>query len=171
MPKQRGGSQPPYPYEELLNRFRRLGTRDPESWAKSETDENIAQLARFCFLRSLWRNAIDGWAASDAWIDQSIAMSEQKPNIPFGDAGQALKRLLDAGAGRADLKRVARMIAYNAVFELINRVDEGYDPELKDDYPGWRLMETRDDELTGRDVGGLHESLLEMDPSGREGRP
>ena len=171
MPKQLGGSQPPYPYEELLNRFRALGTRDPESWAKSETDENIAQLARFCFLRSLWRNAIDGWTTSDAWIEQSIAMSERKPDIPFGDAGPALKRLLDAGAARADLKRVARMIAYNAVFELINRVDEGYDPELNDDYPGWRLMEMKDDELTGRDIGGLHESLLEMDPSGHEGRP
>lgn len=166
-----GRSQPAYPYRELLHRFRTLGARDPEDWAKSEVDENIAQLARFCFLRSVWRDAIVARTTSGTWIDRSIAMSERRPDIPFGDAGPALKRLLDAGATRADLQRVARLIAYEAAFELINRLDEGCDPELDGDYPGWRLMETKGNELTGRDVGGLHESLLEMDPSGREGRP
>jgi len=40
--------------------------------------------------------------------------------------------------------------------------------------PGWMLVEikTAEDgeyESTGRHIGGLHESLLSADPSGREG--
>src|SRR5262249_3953320 len=43
--------------------------------------------------------------------------------------------------------------------------------DAPEDAPGWRLMETRppSDQLTGRDVGGLHEDILMLDPSGRDG--
>jgi hypothetical protein len=49
----------------------------------------------------------------------------------------------------------------NATFEVLDRIDDGYDAGLKDDYPGWRLIETMDEEETARAVVGLHESLLE----------
>ena len=54
---------------------------------------------------------------------------------------------------------------------MLSVLDEGHDPEAPGDAPGWQLMETgaASDELTGRDVGGLHESILSLDPSGREG--
>jgi hypothetical protein len=50
-------------------------------------------------------------------------------------------------------------------------VDEGYDPDAPEDAPGWRLMETTaaSGQLTGSDVGGLHEDILMLDPSGCEG--
>lgn len=50
-------------------------------------------------------------------------------------------------------------------------MDEGYDVDAPDDAPGWVLLETEDPEsdVTGRDVGGLHESLQTLDPSGRDG--
>ena len=65
------------------------------------------------------------------------------------------------------------MIAYESVFGVLNAIDDEYDPEVDDDpLPGWRLMELDPQgDLTGRDVGGLHESILGMDPTGREGRP
>jgi len=61
--------------------------------------------------------------------------------------------------------------AYEAVFAVLSILDEGYDPDAADDAPGWRLMETesQSDQLTGRDVGGLHEDILTLDPSHREG--
>jgi hypothetical protein len=70
------------------------------------------------------------------------------------------KRLLDAGADRNDLVRVARAAAYEAVFTAVWAIDEGHDPDAPDDCPGWRLMETEPDcHPTGRVVGGLHESF------------
>ena len=49
-------------------------------------------------------------------------------------------------------------------------IDEGYDPDAPHDSPGWALTETSADSetITGRAVGGLHESLLQVDPEGRE---
>mgnify|MGYP001074943207 CR=1 FL=1 len=61
-------------YEELLAIFRKLGADDPESWARSESEEGIPQLARFVFLRQAWRNCVidDG---DLGWIEgQTIAI-------------------------------------------------------------------------------------------------
>jgi hypothetical protein len=149
-----------YQYPELVRRFRELGAQDPESWAKSESDENIPQLARFCFLRGTWRG-INGWATSDTWIESSLKEGTRGGHEIFVKGGQALRRLLDAGASRSDLQDLARLIAFNATFEVLDRIDDGYDADLQDDYPGWRLIETMDEKETARAVGGLHESLLE----------
>jgi hypothetical protein len=57
-----------------------------------------------------------------------------------------------------------------AVLDAVVAIDAGYDPEAPDDCPGWELVETDPDgNPTGRAVGGLHESFLSVDPSGREG--
>jgi hypothetical protein len=77
---------------------------------------------------------------------------------------------LSAGINRDDLVQVVRAIAYEAVFAVLNSIDEGYDPDAPDDCPGWSLMETGSDQaLTGRSIGGLHESVLSLDPSGHKG--
>jgi hypothetical protein len=71
-----------------------------------------------------------------------------------------------------DLGSIARMVAYETAFGVLNRVDEGYDPEAAEGAPGWALIETdADGNPTDRHVRGLHESVLSMDPSGREGKP
>lgn len=137
----------------LRDRLAALGAEDAESWARSEVSEGIPQQVRFLILRRLWHDAIDAWAASDA-LDR----------LP------AAKRLLDAGADRSNLVRVARAAAYEAVLDAVVAIDEGYDPEAPEDCPGWQLMETDPDcNPTGREVGGLHESFQSMDPSGQDG--
>jgi hypothetical protein len=140
----------------LRNVFADLGADDPEGWARSEVSEDIAQLARFIAVRTLWRDTINVW-------------SEKSLN-----SNAAASRLLARGADAADLVRLARAAAYQAVFGVLYRLaGEGSDYELEDrveNLPGWRLMETVNDSLTGRDVGGLHESILTMDPSGNEGQ-
>ncbi|MFI7463906.1 hypothetical protein [Nonomuraea sp. NPDC049646] len=140
---------------ELQARFAALGADDPEGWALAEITENVPQLARFLALRSIWPELIDGWAAPGSL-----------ETVP------AATRLLSNGADRDDLARLARASAYEAVFGLLYRLTaHGQDDEAPDNSPGRRLMETTaTGELTGRAVRSLHEDLLGMDPSGREGQ-
>lgn len=139
----------------LQNLFATLGADDPQGWALSETSEDIPQLARFLALRHIWPELINNWAAPDALED-----------IP------AAARLLAHGADPTDLARVAQVAAYETAFDLLHSLTaHGRDHEAPEDTPGWRLMETTPSgELTGRAVQSLHESLLTMDPSGRDGQ-
>ena len=139
--------------DELTRLMTELGATDPAGWAASELSEDIPQQARFLFLRSLWPDSIDSWGSEEAIR-----------RIPAG------KRLLDAGTSADDLSKLLRAVAYETAFSVVARIDEGYDPDAPEDAPGWILLETGTDERpTGRVVGGLHESLLELDSSGREG--
>ncbi|MET7672626.1 hypothetical protein [Micromonospora luteifusca] len=77
---------------------------------------------------------------------------------------------LNAGADPHDVLLVARAAAYEAVVAAVCILDEGGDPNARESDPGWHLVETDADcNPTGREIGGLHESLLETDPSGHEG--
>ncbi|GAA4998211.1 hypothetical protein GCM10023205_84980 [Yinghuangia aomiensis] len=94
--------------EALRGRFEALGAADAPGWARSEAAEGIPQLARYTFLRALWPAAIDGWAQPDA--------VEQLP---------AARRLLDAGTDRDKVARLARAVAYEAVFAVLAVLDDG----------------------------------------------
>jgi hypothetical protein len=142
----------------LPERFRRLGADDPEEWALSQILTGAPQLARFVFMRCLWRDAVNAW-------DRPGAVE----NIP------AAARLLEAGADRDDLVRLARASAYEAVFTALSRIHDGPDPADRTDGPwdveGWQLVEARCDGEQGDSVlAGLNEDFQSMDPSGREGR-
>lgn len=156
----------------LTERFRQAGAPEPEEWASSEVRQGIAQLARFTFLRSVWPDIINTWLDA-AWIDEWISAARAQPTGPFADAGLALQRMRENGIAPIDVSSVARATAYAVVFAVLYKVGYGADKELDDEYPGWRLMELdlKSGELTGRDVGALYESVLSLDPTGREGRP
>jgi hypothetical protein len=158
--------------EELRRKLHALGAADPESWVRSEISEDLAQFARYLVLRGVWPDQIDIWArAPEEWIGR-LTRTSDKPDRYFSEAGQALSKALAAGVSVGDLGAIARVIAYETAFGVLNRVDEGYDPTGGDDAPGWALMETDADGIpTGRSVGGLHEDLLSMDPMGRRGEP
>ncbi|MBF9069088.1 hypothetical protein I2501_13775 [Streptacidiphilus sp. NEAU-YB345] len=116
-------------------------------------DENQPQLARIVLLRSLWRTAIDGWASPGAL--ERVA---------------AAKRLLDEGADRDDLVLLVRVAAYEAVSAVVDELDSGADMNVSGMDVGWVVMESdTEGSPTGRPLAGLHEDLLTMDPSGREG--
>ncbi|MER6569833.1 hypothetical protein ABT288_27500 [Streptomyces sp. NPDC001093] len=139
--------------ESLRTQFEALGAADASDWARSEIVENQPQLARFVLLRSLWRGAIDGWADQGA-LEQVAAA----------------RRLLDAGADRNDLVLLARAVAYEAVFAVVDELDCGGDVNVSGVDVGWVVTESGNDgSSTGRPLAGLHEDLLTMDPSGREG--
>ncbi|MFD9561739.1 hypothetical protein [Streptomyces sp. NPDC059994] len=139
--------------ESLRAQFEALGAADAEEWAKSEIREDLPHLARFMLLRSLWRGPIDGWADAGAF--------DQLP---------AAQRLLAAGADSQDLVRLARAVAYEAVFATLDELGAGSDVNVPGIDVGWVVMETGEDgSPTGRALSGLHEDLMTMDPSGRDG--
>jgi hypothetical protein len=143
------------PGYDLSARMRELGAPDPDAWAESERGEGIAQEARWLFLRRVWPEFIDGNASM---------------NLSLPSA----RRAVESGAAAEDVALAMRAAACQAVFGVLFRVFEGCDLDAPPDAPGWRLMEIRFDNdgeghLTGRDVGSLHEDLVSLDPSGREG--
>ncbi|GAA1929666.1 hypothetical protein GCM10009775_22150 [Microbacterium aoyamense] len=129
---------------DLAERMRQLGAEDPEEWAESELTEDIAQEARWLVIRRV-REAV-------TWTNDNVR------NLP------EVAQLLDAGTDARLVLGAMREVAREAAFAVLDVIDEGADPDAPEDAPGWVVMETRfgdDGEVTfsGRDVGGLHESL------------
>src|SRR5439155_5250308 len=146
--------------EKLRADFARRGADDPEGWARSEITEDIAQMTRYLFLTATWRRMQD--AVNDALAAQPAAL------------------LIESGCDKDTLETVVKTAVYSLAANLCYLLDEAdgttwiedgvrrSDVEPND--PRWGLRELRPDgSLSGRDVGGLHESLSETDPSGNEG--
>lgn len=136
---------------DLAERMRELGAEDPEEWAASELDEDIAQEARWLVIRRV-REAI-------TWTNENVR------NVP------EVAALLDAGADAGLVLVAMREVARETAFAVFDVIDEGADADAPDDAPGWVLMETRLGEdggvsFSGRDLGGLHESLGFPDTDG-----
>lgn len=137
-------------FARLVAALQVMGCSDPEAWAQSEIDENIAQVARYRFLHQLWPRLIDGW-------------SNGLNNIP------AARRALADGAKEQDLALLVRAVAYETVFDMLYYLDD--DSLDAAGLPDWALMELDETGTpTGRLVEGLYESLLTLDPSGRDGQ-
>jgi hypothetical protein len=153
----------------LIRLFELAGANDPQSWAKSEVDEDIPQLARFLFLRQAWRQIL---AEGDVtWIDREIQLSKRSPDAPGSGLGLSLSRLLSSGANRDDLTELARTVQWQLLHALCYQLSDPAieEPELGE--LGWGLFEVNEDGKVGRPIAGLHESVLETDPTGREMRP
>ena len=159
----------PESVEELTALFRRLGAREPESWAASQVTEGIPQLARFLFLRQAWRSILPDGETS--WIDPTIAESERVPDAPFAGVGFALARLRAAGAADADVTDVARGMQAALLAAICYQLEDPgeLEPEVAD--VGWALVQVDPAGVVLGEIGGLHESVLETDPTGREMRP
>ncbi|HEX5869006.1 MAG TPA: hypothetical protein VFY65_01250 [Longimicrobium sp.] len=178
--------------EELAERFRAAGAEEPEGWAASEVEDDIPQLARFIFLRRLWRGAWQWTQPPGSWFAEiapddvpvDVEDDEDEPTLvsaphdevpdedaepPFLAAQQAVQRILAAGADPEDLKEVARAIFLHTAFDAVQTVDEGHDPAVGEGMPGWLLTEVGADlVLTGRVIPELHEDLLTTEPDEQE---
>lgn len=156
--------------EELTELFRAAGARQPHQWATSQINEGINQLHRFLFLRQAWQCVVS--EDDDAWISQAIQHSIDHRGEPYSGVGRALERLKALGARSEDLTDVVRGMQVQLLFGICHQLD---DPSLEEGAfanIGWALVETDAvDEPTRRRIAGLHESVLEVDPAGREMRP
>jgi hypothetical protein len=156
--------------------LRMAGAPDPEGWAESEASEDIPQLARYLFLRAAWRGVVaDG---DTSWIESHVR-TNGPPDAPGAGIKTALARLLERGVNRDDLTEVVRVMQWSVLAHICELLDDPYIavedlqmvPELGDYKFGWGLFELDEDETIGRSIDGLHESVLETEPSGREMRP
>jgi hypothetical protein len=145
------------------------GSPDPADWAKSEVDENIPQLARFMFLRQAWRCVVS--EDDTRWIDKHIGVSKRNSQSPGAALGPALERCLESGCSREDLLEVARTAQWQLLHAICYLLSDPAieEPELQ--HIAWALVEIDRDGHLGREIGGLHESVLATDPTGREMRP
>jgi hypothetical protein len=144
------------------------GAPDPIVWAKSEIQENIPQLARFMFLRQAWRRIVS--EDDTTWIDKHIAASSHNSQSPGASLGPALERCLAKGCSREDLLAVARTAQWQLLHAICCLLSDPSieEPELR--HIAWALVEVDPEGHPGREIGCLHESVLETDPTGREMR-
>ncbi|THA31005.1 hypothetical protein E6R18_18575 [Streptomyces sp. A1277] len=144
----------------LTRLFEALGAEDAEGWAESEGEEGLPQLARYRFLRMVWQD-IDAWSTTAPhWV---AAYREE------GVAGGAVERAVRLGLTAVELGEIAREVARETAFALLQGMDDperGEVPgETEGRLPGWFLGELSErGEPTGRVLGALHEDLNETEP-------
>lgn len=135
--------------EELTAKFRAAGCGNPESWAASEINENIAQYARFIFLRELWKLVIP--KGSREWL--------RHLDLPDDDgSGGPKRRLKESSASIDDLAELVRAAQTDVIRNVASLLD-GYTPEGGMVEINWGLYELDDDGIPQRDMDGLHESV------------
>ena len=160
----------PTSQDELALLFKALGAPDPEQWARSQVTEGIPQLLRFLFLKQAWSSVLS--EDSVRWIDNEIRDADAHPDRPYAGLGLALARCRALGVSPADLNAMARCFQAQMLFAVAYLLDGPLpDNELLEDV-SWGLFQTDE---SGRPIGpkvcGLHESVLELDPTGQEMRP
>ena len=108
--------------------------------------------------------------ADPDWIAAEMAAARRDPSAPYAGVGLALEPLKGAGASDRDLTDLVRGKQAELLFSLCYLLeDPGIDePEGQDVL--WSLLQiTEEREIVGP-MSGLHESVLETDPTGREMR-
>lgn len=151
--------------KELTDLFAKLGADNPERWAHSQITEGIPQLARFLFLRQAWKLVV---AANDTcWIERELQADATEPG---GAIVSALRRLLANEASATDLTTVVRVMQWQLLFELCYLLDDPGDLEPEVEDMAWSLFQIDDAGRPLKPINGLHESVLETEPSGHEMR-
>src|SRR5262245_48924745 len=144
---------------ELVRLLERAGAPDPMAWAKSEGQEDIPQLARFLFLRQAWRAVVS--EGDTTWIDHNIANPKHNAHAPGASMGPALERALLKGCSRDDLTQIARTAQWEVLHSICYLLSDPSIEEPELSHIAWSLVEVRPDGSLGRQIGGLHESVLQ----------
>jgi hypothetical protein len=155
--------------KKLTSLFQRLGARDPDSWAISQIEEDIPQVARFLFLRQAWRAVVD--ERDSSWIAAAISSADAEPNAPYAGVGHALRALRSRAATDEELTDLVRGMQADLLFQFCYLLEDPGDVEPEVAGISWSLVQTDGDGNVLAGLTGLHESVLETDPTGREMRP
>jgi hypothetical protein len=121
------------------------------------------------FARSVWLQLPD--EEDTRWVRRMAEMPRSEQ--PCGDEGALIKRMLDCGLTEYEIARFAKLACYDAAFSLTYMLgDPGAGIEgMKVDRVEWRLFQTSSAGEAREQMYGMHEFLLQLDPSGRDMRP
>jgi len=155
--------------DQLTELFRNLGASEPDDWASSEIDEGIPQLARYLFLKGAW----DRIATDDdtSWIDNVISNVPPNSADPYSGAAHSMRRMIAAGVSKSDIAQLIRSTQAEFLFDLCYMMDDPGAVAGNDSLVNWAFVEVDDNDNAGRQINGLHESVLKTDPTGREACP
>lgn len=151
--------------QQLTEIFRQAGAKDPESWAASEVEEGINQLARFSFLKSITSELLK--AGDIHWCDNQIEYNYSEKGDRDYKMVEALKEMIDKDVEKAAIVDLIRAIQYNTLFHICGIIDRAFERDTP--INNWGLFEVDDNDNPTRRIGGLHESLYEFDPSNISG--
>lgn len=151
----------------LTEVFQKYGANDPESWARSQLEEGIPQLAIFCFAMALWEGIIG--EDDTSWIDVDIQWAKSKPTAPCAQSGRALEEMLAKGVSPQAITDLVRVYQFNALYHACALIDGSRAVDLP--VNNWTLHQTAENGENVAIIQGLHEVLLSLDPTGREMRP
>jgi hypothetical protein len=158
-----------YTLQELTEAFRKLGARNPELSARSQMTEGVPRFAMLAFLRQAWKYVID--EDDESWIDDLVNNADEKRNEPCSGLGPAVKRMLAAGVPRADIVDVVRITQYQLLFNLCYQLSDPSEVDFLDSTMppvDWKLFEVNAKGEALAPMDGLYESVLSLDPTGRE---
>ncbi len=147
----------------LIEIFEQIGAPNPEDWARSQEGEGIPQLARYLFLRQAWRQVIP--KDDLTWMDAEL---QRTPGSPGATAVPALSRLLSLGADKQDIATIVRTMQWQLLFRMCYLLDDPGDVEDVVSEIAWGLFTVDAAGKPLEHIGGLHESVLETEPSGTE---
>lgn len=129
------------------------------------------------FLTTVWSMVVDEDSYTDgypSWID---LRGTQQGSVPASAGTDAMQRILACGVDPDDLTDVVRKMQHDLLYEVCQLIDDpgllgiGLDEEWSEptDFR-WELLAVRTAGPAGRaPIHGLHSSLDELDPSGRDG--
>ena len=155
--------------EALTELFTRLGASDPQGWAQSQLQEGIPQLHRYLWLRQAWKFIV---AEDDTgWMNAHMRHAAVRPDDPYTGVGHALRRCLAQGVDLGLLNDIVRGMQVELLAGLSYMLEDPdfSEPELAE--LGWGLFATDAQGHPMQAIPGLHESVLELDPTGRSMRP
>jgi len=124
------------------------------------------------FLRGVWKHIPD--ETETKWIER--LSKEELTSQPMGDFGVILKEMLSKGVRAETIARLMKIAAYETAFGIMYHLEdpnasyEGFSEEKE--RISWGVFIV--DKETGGPIEplkGLHETILSMDPTGREMRP
>lgn len=154
--------------------FERLGAHNPESWASSEINEGINQLAIFVFLKQAWENIIDETKFNE-WFDLVEEQGKQYPHYFYGELSRALNEVFDAGVSRQQLVPLIQLIQHDMLDSLSGQLDNGgYSSPINvaedEDWQRvyWRLHQVDEEGNILGSMNCLHEYADGEPPNGRE---
>ncbi len=150
--------------QELTEIFRKFGARAPEEWARSEMEEGIPQLARFLFLKGAWNSVVPD---NDDWIQNVLENYDSADNGPYSGMMHSIKEMIDKGVSKSAITEFARCIGAEMIFNISYLMD---DPGVVENnkHVTWGLFVTDVNGNPIQKLNGLHESVLDTDPTGRE---